>query len=251
MVVVALVAIGLASAGPATAAGSGRQGRLSAKHHPRKKQRRPSPNALKPVGWTPLTSAEAAKLVSRSSWEPRPQNYTANHTVPSAAQLAEWRAQSTMPNAYLVDGRFKGTTDEIIQWAAYKWGLPVEVLRAVAAVETWWEQSFVGDEGDSFGLFQVRRPYHCFGECTIVRESTAFTADYYGGIIRSYYEGKETWLNTVASENGAPYAAGDLWGAVGAWASGRWHNSHSEEYVAAVKADMASKPWLQPSFVGQ
>ncbi len=248
---VAVIATALPNVAPATASAKVDKAQSRTRHRPKKKRRPTTKAVLRPVGWTPLTSAAAAKLVQHSSWEPRPQNYTADHTVPSPTELAEWRAQSTMPYAYLVDGRFKGTTDEIIQWAAYKWGLPVEALRAVAAVETWWEQSFVGDNGDSFGLYQVRRPYHCFGECMIVRESTAFTADYYGGIIRSYYEGKETWLNTVSSENGAPYAAGDFWGAVGAWASGRWHNARSEEYVAAVKADLASKPWLQPSFIGQ
>ncbi|HEX3738078.1 MAG TPA: hypothetical protein VHV53_11090 [Solirubrobacterales bacterium] len=247
-----LLAVVLVCCAPATAAVKTHKGhQVAGQGHKKKKGPAKLANGVKPVGWTPLTSAAAAKLVHRSSWEPRPQNYAADHKIPGAAELAEWRSQSTMPYAGLVDGRFTGTTDEIIQWAAYKWGLPVELLRAVAAVETWWEQSFVGDDGDSFGIFQVRRPYHCFGECTIVRESTSFTADYYGGIIRSYYDGEETWLNTVAAENGAPYSAGDLWGSVGAWASGRWHNARSEEYVAAVKADLASKPWLQSYFVGQ
>jgi hypothetical protein len=248
-----VVAVALACALPSALAATAYNGHPNAArgHAKKKKPKRRGPNVVRPVGWTPLTSAAAAKLVHRSSWEPRPQNYTANHTKPTAAQLAEWRSQSQMPYANLVDGQFTGTTDEIIQWAAYKWGLPVEVLRAVAALETWWDQSFVGDNGDSFGIFQVRRPYHCFGECTIVRESTAFTADYYGGIIRSYYDGKETWLNTVSAENGAPYAAGDLWGSIGAWASGRWHDAHAEEYVAAAKGYLASKPWLTPEFIGQ
>lgn len=208
---------------------------------------------VKPVGWTPLTSAAAAKLVHHSPWEPRPQNYTANHTVPSAQELAEWQAQSTMPYASLVNGRFTGTTDEIIQWAAYKWGLPVDVLRAVAALETWWEQSFVGDSGDSYGIFQVRRPYHCFGECAIARDSTPFVADYYGGIIRAYYDGKMTWLNNpdVASQNGAPYTAGDFWGSVGAWRDGRWHTPFNAEYVAKAQANLREKVWLQPRFTGQ
>ena len=210
-------------------------------------------NSLKPVGWTPLTSAEAAQRVRRSPWEPRPQNYVPDHTVPSPAELAEWQAQSQMPYAGLVNGRFKGTTPEIIEWAAIKWGLPVEVLRAVAALETWWEQSFVGDSGDSYGIFQVRRPYHCFGECTIARDSTAFVADYYGGIIRAYYDGAMTWLNNpdVAAENGAPYTAGDFWGSVGAWRDGRWHTAFNEEYVAKAKANLAEKPWTKPNFVGQ
>jgi hypothetical protein len=60
-----------------------------------------------------------------------------------------------------VTGHFTGTTDEVIQWAARKWGLKPDLLRAVATVESWWRMSTVGDNGDSFGLFQVRRPFHC------------------------------------------------------------------------------------------
>jgi len=37
-----------------------------------------------------------------------------------------------------VDGRFTGTTDEILQWAACKWGLPDNVFRADAAEESTW-----------------------------------------------------------------------------------------------------------------
>ena len=74
------------------------------------------------------------------------------------------------------------------------------------SVESWWHQSAVGDNGDSFGLFQVRRPYHCWGECRIARDSTAFNADYYGGILRAYFDGKMGWLNTV--ERGRDYRAG-------------------------------------------
>jgi hypothetical protein len=201
---------------------------------------------VKPVGWTPLSSATAAQLVRYSNWEPRPHNYTANHTVPSRAQLAAWRALSEMPYADLVDGRFTGTTDEIIQWAAIKWGLPVEVLRAVAALETWWDQSFVGDDGDSYGIFQVRRPYHCFDDCAIARDSTAFAADYYGGIIRAYYDGKMTWLNR--EPHGRKYAGGDLWGSVGAWFSGRWWTAPAAGYISQVQQRLAERTWAQPGF---
>lgn len=46
-----------------------------------------------------------------------------------------------------VDGRFSGTTDEILQWAACKWGLPDNLLRADAVEEsTWFEYlHFAGD----------------------------------------------------------------------------------------------------------
>ncbi len=198
--------------------------------------------AVKPVGWGPLSDKAAAHRVNRSSFEPRPDNYRANHAVPSKRELANWRARSDMPYARSVDGHFKGTTDEIIQWAAHKWGIPPNLLRAVAATESWWHQSTVGDNGDSFGLFQVRRPYHCWNECHIARDSTAFNADYYGGIIRSYYDGTQTWLNTV--EHGKPYKEGDIWGSLGAWYSGRWWVPSIKGYIDQVKANIASRPWF-------
>ena len=80
-----------------------------------------------------------------------------------------------------MSGRFRGTTDEIIQWAAHKHGIAENVVRAVAVKESWWRMSTVGDNGDSFGLMQVRRPYHC---CPfLARGSTAFNVDYWGAII--------------------------------------------------------------------
>lgn len=193
------------------------------------------------VGWGPLTTREAARKVTRTDWEPRRQNAKANDTVPTREQLRYFRAHSDMPYARYVNGRYRGTTDDILEWAAYKWGLPEDLLRAVAVHETWWEMDFVGDSGDSFGIFQMRRPYHCC--LPFMRDSTAFNADYYGGIIRAYYDGKQDWLNDVAGENGRKYRAGDLWGSVGAWSSGRWHIPTNEAYVRAVKKHMRAKTW--------
>ena len=78
-----------------------------------------------------------------------------------------------------------------------------------------------------------------------MRDSTAFNADYYGGIIRSYYDGLQTWLNNpdVAPDNGRVYRAGDLWGSVGAWVTGRWHVDRNEEYVSAVQTHMRERTW--------
>ncbi|HNC14627.1 MAG TPA: hypothetical protein PLV77_01875, partial [Solirubrobacterales bacterium] len=69
-----------------------------------------------PVGWGPRTSKAAAKLVKRNGYEPRPINYRDNHRVPGEKLLRAWRKRSDMPYKRFVDGRFKGTTDEIIQW---------------------------------------------------------------------------------------------------------------------------------------
>ncbi len=210
----------------------------------------------KPVGWGPRTSKAAAKLVDRSRFEPRPQNSKSNRRIPGKKLLRTWRKRSDMPYKRYVNGRFRGTTDEIIQWAARKWGINTETMRAVAIVESWWEMDTRGDEGDSFGLYQVRRPYHCWNSCKIARYFTAFNADYYGGIIRSYYDGTQTWLNTV-SGNGKRYRKGDLQGSMGAWFSGRWwpesptYDRSVKWYLDMIKQRRAEQTWFEPYFVGR
>ncbi|HEY5197153.1 MAG TPA: hypothetical protein VIJ51_09025 [Solirubrobacteraceae bacterium] len=190
-----------------------------------------------------LSDGQAAGLVTGVG-ETRTDNATDNQTVPTAAQLAAFRSgDQSMPAGYLarIDGAYRGTTDEIIQWAAYKWGLDPQLMRAVAAVESWWHMSTVGDGGNAFGLYQLDARYHCCE--ALAQTSTAFAADYYGGIVRSYYDGAQTWLNTV-SGNGKPYAAGDLWDSVGYWASGRWDTPATASYDAQVQSDLSQQVWL-------
>jgi hypothetical protein len=198
----------------------------------------------RPVGSPPKSDRAAAKLVHRSGWEPRPGNRFANHRVPSRRQLRSFRRRSDMPYKGQVTGHYRGTTDEIIQWAAHKHGLPVNVMRAVAVVESWWHMSRIGDAGDSFGLYQIRRPFHCCAY--LARHFTAFNADYYGAIIRAYYDGRQDWLNTIPG--GKHYAAGDLWGSIGAWFSGRWHDDRAEGYIARVKRALADRTWRSKGF---
>ena len=200
---------------------------------------------LRPVGWGPIGAGAAAREV-RGAYEPRPENRATNHRVPSRRLLRTWRRGIEMPYERFVTGRYRGTTDQIIQWAALKWGLPRDLLRAVAVKESWWEMTAVGDNGDSFGLFQVRRPYHCRGECAIARRFSAWNADYYGGIIRAYFDGRMGWLNTV--ERGRQYRAGDIWGSVGAWFSGRWWTAESREYIEAVREIKGDRTWLSRDF---
>jgi hypothetical protein len=204
------------------------------------------------IGTHPRSDAQAARLVGLGDWEPRPANGADNSRVPTVAQLVAFHAQNGEPYSKWVTGDYRGTTDQIIQWAAAKWGLSPDLLRAVAAVETWWYMSFVGNEGSSFGLFQVRTPYHCQGPvvCGLFQRDTAFNADYYCAIVRSYYDGVQTWLNTV-SGNARPYRAGDIWGAVGYWAAGRWHVAAAEAYVVHVRSDLVQRVWAQPYFVGR
>src|SRR5215217_1955800 len=200
----------------------------------------------RPVGSPALADAAAARRVDRSGWEPRRANRAANRTVPTRRQLRNFRQRSSMTYKRRVTGRFHGTTDEIIQWAAHKHGVDEDVMRAVAVVESWWRMSTVGDNGDSFGLYQLRRPWHCC--VALAKGSTAFNADYYGAIIRAYYDGREIWLRH--DRGSARYSAGDLWGSVGAWYAGQWHTAAAERYVTKVKAVLADRVWRSRHFAG-
>jgi hypothetical protein len=197
------------------------------------------------VGTPALSDAAAARLVHHSPWEPRPDNATANQRVPSPADLAYFNAHSNLAYKDQVTGAYTGTTDEILQWTARKHTLDPDLLRAVAVVESDWHMSAIGDNGDSFGLFQIRRPYQC---CDfLAANDSGFNADYYGALIRAYYDGLETWLNTIPG-NGATYHSGDLWGSVGAWFSGRWHDPGANSYVLKVKRELRRRLWLKPGF---
>jgi hypothetical protein len=91
-------------------------------------------------------------MVHRSPWEPRPDNYKRNHVMPDAAAVHKAFAERPLAvdNNYdsrwdtwllpRVDGHFTGTTDEIFQWAACKWGLSDNMLRAIAVRESTWYQ---------------------------------------------------------------------------------------------------------------
>ena len=197
-----------------------------------------------------LSDAQAARGVGRYG-EDRSDNISDNEREPTASQLAYFRAHdSSMPAWYRnrIDGRYRGSTNQIIEWAALKWGFDPQLLRAVGAVESWWHMDTVGDGGYAYGLFQIDVRYHC---CQGLAENdSAFNADYYGAILRSYYDGAQTWLNTVGG-NGARYSAHNLWGSVGYWAAGRWETATGANYVSQVQSDLAQQVWLQPNFDGR
>ena len=264
---------------------------------------------LQPVGtWSGLPSgASCAGQVHRSTWEPRPDNTRRNHVVPNTQTVHDAFAARPVGgydphwNSWLlprVDGQFTGTTDEIFQWAACKWGLPDNVIRAVAYQESTWYQYLVYPNwhnrcvsyygcGDFFGhsnpdsivymnelarfgydyqqdygaglgpeTFSIlgikswqapswgQMPGNQNGTFPFNRNSTAFAADYYGSDLRGCFEG---WISWLHAQN-ANYGPGDLWGCVGNWYSGDWHDSGADQYTSEVQGHLDDRIWLQPGF---
>jgi hypothetical protein len=204
--------------------------------------------------------------VSTSLWEPRADNFVANHQVPgiavpwSNAEVGLYWARWIVKRS-LITGNFTGTTNQIIQWAACKWGLNEDLLRAVAVQESDWHESMIGDNcgvaGEaSYGLFQIKNAYcngsPAWGGYPRSANYSALNADFYAAYVRScldndFYDGG-SWLyggQTIAQivgGNGLDYA---LWGCVGSWFSGHWYDSGAKTYIASVKQHLANKDWLK------
>ena len=145
---------------------------------------------VEPAGsWSSLPGdGRCRALVRRSTWEPRPDNRRANHTVPDVRtvhQALADRPRGGEANGYAprfdswllarVTGHHTGTTDENIQWAACKWGLPDNLLRAMAVRESTWHQD------QRYGSGRCVPTYGC-GD--MVEEPTAATRVFCRGISR-------------------------------------------------------------------
>lgn len=221
------------------------------------------------------SDAKAAAMVHKSTWEPRPGNTSYNHTVPGHLRLkpekADVHAYDPRWNKYIlrrITGNFAGTTDEIFQWVAAKWGLPDNLLRMIAYMESDWHQSNHGDYSYdrancpsgytrlpcpvTFGIVGTKStswpvifPWN--------RNSTAAAVDALGGWLRGCYEGWVWWLRDHGNRSRGVYHAGDLWGCVGSWYSGNWHDGpiggqDGESYSLRARYWYKMRPWLQIRF---
>ena len=228
--------------------------------------------AWRPPGAAPLSDRQAAARV-RPAAAVRPGNSRPNGYRPSAAELEGFRrgqvgsdgqtAVGYNPLAARVTGAYSGTTDEILQWVAHKWGIPEDVVRAVATTESSWRMSQQGDRAwaadparypsfsripgtsdvaQSLGIMQVKwTPEGLHRGTEPLRwKSTAFNADYWGAVVRYYYDGRCGWC-------GPGYGRGQPWASVGAWFNpSPWGTS--SDYVATVRRHVKAKPWRQPGF---
>ena len=174
-----------------------------------------------------------------STTEIRPQNATANAT----------RGRPTIPELFNIDPSFRsyydaingdyvGTTEEILAWAARKWGFDTlgypDLAKAMAVVESWWIQSAVGPTG-AIGILQVHPDY--WPDTDPARTSTAYNADYAMAVVRYLYD-PGSWLGAGTT--------GSLPNAVAAWECGCAY-AGAGTYASRVFNYNGTKPWLHPN----
>jgi hypothetical protein len=200
-----------------------------------------------------------------------PDNATYNRTVgqkvgPGLFPAGDSPQASLL--APLITGDFTGTTQQILEWAACKWGISQDVVFAQAAAESNWQQNDLGDFTSNpadcapgYGLGTGGVPGQCPESYGILQtkyilwkaawpgiaDSTAMNADVTYAIWRSCFNGDEIWLRNSAPP-GQPYQAGDLWGCVGRWFAGSWYTPAANQYIDRVQALMQQKVWEQPGY---
>lgn len=252
----AAVIAGIASLSPGTE--SGPAGRV--------------PFGTLPPGARLPSGAQCASWVRASpSPEIRPGNAVFNHTVgqPVGPDIFPAGDSPQVKSiASRINGDFTGTTQEILRWAACKWGISQDIVFAQAAQESSWRQGQLGDWVTDarlcprgHGLGADGTPGECPQSYGILQNkyifekaawpglgaSTAMNADVAYAVWRSCYDGYEIWLNDKPA--GRPYHAGDLWGCVGRWFAGSWYTPEANEYLGEVKDLVRERIWMQSSFV--
>jgi hypothetical protein len=222
-------------------------------------------------GSAPLTDAQAAACVARSG-ENRPQNAQQNAKAPTGPELKAFRtardSAGRTPAEYNRNfGDVTGaaaryglrSTDDLIEWAAYKWGVPEDLVRGQMVMESGWSMLQKGDRRDwatpvaglypapavvdadsvweSLGIAQIRWrhtvPWNP-GVEPLRWQSTAFAVDYSQALIRYYFDGYCDWC-------GAGYAAGNADGAYRTYVSGSWNEG--QWYADGVRRNAASRSW--------
>jgi hypothetical protein len=242
----------------------------------------PSPSPTPPTGgWAPLhfrtlpPSAQLPTGTQCAAWvraapspENRPGNRTYNNAVGEPLGPGFLKRDSAPQARTLfkrVDGDFTGTTEDILRWASCKWGINENIVFAQAALESWWEQSALGDWGtngklcppdhqpgvdgiagqcpQSYGVMQDR-----YGTASWpgIGQSTAMNVDTAYAVWRSCYDGYETWLNTLP--RGSLYVAGDVWGCIGRSFADRWYTSAANTYIGWVENYLGAKVWKWSTF---
>jgi hypothetical protein len=175
---------------------------------------------LEAASYTLPSDAQCAAQVTHSSWEPRPENNQQNNAMPAPGAMAA--SFSTRPrdqgNTYnslwdtwllpRVDGQFTGTTDEIFQWAACKWGLPDDLIRADAVVESTWFQYLHYSSDAAYGGGGGGSCYWNRGCGDAFSSPTAATSTYCQGIATQGLASgtvHDYQLDPVTSSGGYPY----------------------------------------------
>jgi hypothetical protein len=297
LAIIALPVAAVAGCATASATGPLSAATLALESHPQTGWAACNRNAHtgKASTFRPLSDRRAAALVTHER-ETRPYNarryslvgrryQPLNAYVPTAAQVHKFLTARISdgrtvvqfnPYFHFVDGRDglrHPSTDDLIQWAAHKWGIPENWLRAEYVQESYWNGFALGDVAtvrrrwyrlypfqarvphslgvyQSMGITQVQWiPDGSVGAGTepLRWRSTAFNIDYQAATVRFYYDNPR---GTRSSWGDRSYAPCEKWASIGGWFEPYpWHNGGQQQYIREVQHHLQAREWATPAFV--
>jgi hypothetical protein len=207
----------------------------------------------------PRSDSYCADHILLSSWEPNHGNLSYN--VPKSSDPSPYDTWWNSYPAWLAlrsqaDGNFVNsdgsvpTDTEVFSFAACKWGIDENLLRAVSVQETDWSERFWGDRCNlsdpsqgigSYGIMQVKNR-NCsnqgdWGGYPRTYDSTTYNVDFYGAAFRACLD-RDLWYSYGSTTDVSTLVRG----CVGAWFSGSFDPSSA--YTNSVYQHLANKDWL-------
>ncbi|MBI3928423.1 MAG: lytic transglycosylase domain-containing protein [Armatimonadetes bacterium] len=136
------------------------------------------------------------------------------------------QAPAADPNATIPSGGAspdKNSVGQMLEAAARKYGIPPEILKAIAWKESGWKNSAVGDGGQSSGIMQIYKTAHPDYDVQRGRNDSAYNIDYGARFLASLYKKYGNWRTAVRAYNGSGPMA--------------------ERYADSVMQMVQSQPW--------
>lgn len=97
----------------------------------------------------------------------------------------------------------KQQIEQILDAAARKYGIPPDILKAIAWKESRWNPAARGDGGKSYGMMQIYTSAHPNYDAARGQQDIAYNVDYGAKLLRSLYDRHKDWKTAVMRYNGS------------------------------------------------
>ncbi|MHC9544068.1 MAG: transglycosylase SLT domain-containing protein [Vulcanimicrobiota bacterium] len=117
----------------------------------------------------------------------------------------------------------KKQTEQMLEEAARKYGIPPDILKSVAWKESSWNAGATGDGGQSHGMMQIYKTAHPDYDVQKGEQAPSYNIEYGAKFLKSLYDQYGSWPLAVQHYNGSGPAA--------------------EKYAQSVMGMVNQKPW--------
>jgi hypothetical protein len=119
----------------------------------------------------------------------------------------------------------KTQISSMLEAVAAKYGIPADILKAIAYKESTWRCQLTGDGGKSYGLVQIYTVAHPDYNVDLGKSECSYNAEYGASFLKSLHQQEGDWRTAVRRYNGA--------------------GTMAENYATDVMAKAQSRPWCE------